>query len=153
MILHVLFDGPPGAEAGRFIEVETPDGHSVKAGEWIDKGDGKWALELDVLAPEERDMDDFSTSSGVALRDGRPFIAIHWQGAQGQVSPDTMREVAAQCFQVAEAAELDAALFNFLTKATGVDVNLAARMLGDLRIFRGEQPDRPGPDTPEASTE
>lgn len=46
--VDVLFDGPPSHQPGRFIEVETLDGRSVRAGDWIDRGDGYWALRLDV---------------------------------------------------------------------------------------------------------
>lgn len=37
--LHIIFDGPPGPEAGRFVEVETADGQSIRAGEWRQIGD------------------------------------------------------------------------------------------------------------------
>jgi len=42
--LHIIFDGPPGPEAGRFVEVETSDGRSVNAGEWNHREDGYWEL-------------------------------------------------------------------------------------------------------------
>lgn len=35
--LHVIFDGPPGPEAGRFVEVETADGRSVAVGRWEER--------------------------------------------------------------------------------------------------------------------
>ena len=44
--LHIIFDGPPGPEAGRFVEVETPDGYSVNAGEWHERTDGFWELRI-----------------------------------------------------------------------------------------------------------
>lgn len=44
--IDVVFDGPPGAEAGRFVEVEDPSGRSINAGEWIDRGNGLWALRI-----------------------------------------------------------------------------------------------------------
>lgn len=44
--LHILFDGPPGPEAGRFVEVETPDGRSVNAGTWHERPDGYWELRI-----------------------------------------------------------------------------------------------------------
>lgn len=50
--LHIIFDGPPGPEAGRFVEVETRFGHSVNVGEWKQRGKF-WVL---VLTP-----DDFPT--------------------------------------------------------------------------------------------
>ena len=52
MIVHVVFDGPPGPVAGRFIEVETPDGKGLSVGRWIERDDGYWALEIDVIPKE-----------------------------------------------------------------------------------------------------
>ncbi len=40
---HIIFDGPPGPQAGRFVEVETPDGRGIKIGEWVQRDDGFWA--------------------------------------------------------------------------------------------------------------
>ena len=42
--VSVIFDGPPGPVCGRFVEVETDDGHNVNIGEWVDRADGLWAL-------------------------------------------------------------------------------------------------------------
>jgi hypothetical protein len=44
--IDIVFDGPPGPEAGRFVEVEDCFGKSVKAGEWVERPDGNWALRL-----------------------------------------------------------------------------------------------------------
>jgi hypothetical protein len=44
--LDIVFDGPPGPESGRFVEVETIEGRSVRVGEWIDRGNGLWALRI-----------------------------------------------------------------------------------------------------------
>ena len=44
--LRVVFDGSPGAVSGRFVEVETPDGASVNAGEWHERDDGLWELRI-----------------------------------------------------------------------------------------------------------
>lgn len=46
--IHIVFDGPPGPEAGRFIETETPDGKGIGIGEWLVREDGNWALEIEV---------------------------------------------------------------------------------------------------------
>ena len=51
--INVIFDGPPGPESGRFIEVETDDGHSINAGEWTRRLDGLWALRITCL-PNDR---------------------------------------------------------------------------------------------------
>lgn len=42
----VVFDGPPGPESGRFVEVEDDSGKSVRLGEWHQRGDGYWVLRL-----------------------------------------------------------------------------------------------------------
>jgi len=41
--VYLVFDGPPGPDCG-FVEVETPDGRSVRVGEWRERPDGLWAL-------------------------------------------------------------------------------------------------------------
>ena len=44
--LHIVFDGPPSHEAGRFVECETPDGRGLNAGEWHERDDGLWELRI-----------------------------------------------------------------------------------------------------------
>jgi hypothetical protein len=41
---NVVFDGPPGPEAPRFVEVEDERGKSMNFGEWVQRPDGYWAL-------------------------------------------------------------------------------------------------------------
>ena len=48
--VHIVFDGPPGPTAGRFVEVETPDGRSISFGEWHERKDGLWELRIPVAA-------------------------------------------------------------------------------------------------------
>lgn len=43
--LDIVFDGPPGPESGRFVEVEI-EGKGVRLGEWVEREDGLWALRL-----------------------------------------------------------------------------------------------------------
>ena len=47
--INVIFDGPPGPEGPRFIEVETDGGRSIRAGEWQERPDGSWALRIAAL--------------------------------------------------------------------------------------------------------
>lgn len=47
--INIIFDGPPSHESGRFVEVETDDGKSINAGEWIERSDGLWALRITKL--------------------------------------------------------------------------------------------------------
>jgi len=44
--IDVVFDGPPGPESGRFVELEDDHGRSIDLGEWIQRPDGFWALRL-----------------------------------------------------------------------------------------------------------
>ena len=46
--IDIVFDGPPGHESGRFIEVENSKGSSIKFGEWIRRRDGYWVIRLRV---------------------------------------------------------------------------------------------------------
>jgi hypothetical protein len=47
--INIIFDGPPGPEAGRFVEVETDNGESLNAGEWEQRRDGLWSLRITEL--------------------------------------------------------------------------------------------------------
>ena len=56
MAIRIIFDGPPGPDAGQFVEVETDTGESISIGEWIDRKDGYWALRIAKLpAPPEQE--------------------------------------------------------------------------------------------------
>jgi len=45
--IHIVFDGPPSHESGRFVEVEDVSGKSIRAGRWEQRGD-YWHLILDA---------------------------------------------------------------------------------------------------------
>lgn len=48
MKLQIRFDGPPGPESGRFIEVEeVSTGRGINAGEWVKDGHD-WLLVIDT---------------------------------------------------------------------------------------------------------
>lgn len=67
--VDIVFDGPPGPESGRFVECEDPQGRGMRAGEWIDRGNGLWALRI-PLFPAQADAQ--------RLREAlRPFAATH----------------------------------------------------------------------------
>jgi hypothetical protein len=46
--IDVLFDRHPATPSGecRFIEVENNKGESIRAGEWVEREDGMWALRI-----------------------------------------------------------------------------------------------------------
>lgn len=48
--IDIVFDGPPSHKPGRFVEVEDETGASIGVGEWIERGDGLWALRFTVEA-------------------------------------------------------------------------------------------------------
>ena len=50
--IDIVFDGPPGPVAGRFVEVEDDSGASIGVGEWIERDDGYWALRI----PDHREV-------------------------------------------------------------------------------------------------
>ena len=50
-ILDIVFDGPPGPKSGRFVETEDEHGHGVNCGDWIDRGNGLWALRIQARFP------------------------------------------------------------------------------------------------------
>lgn len=49
--IDIVLDGPPGPEAGRFVEVEDEKGRSVNFGEWVKRPDGYWALRIATPMP------------------------------------------------------------------------------------------------------
>ena len=53
--LAIRFDGPPGPESCRFVELEV-DGQSVGMGSWEDQGDGTWLLVLGPLYSSAPDL-------------------------------------------------------------------------------------------------
>jgi len=44
--IHIVFDGPPSHESGRFVEVEDTQGRSISVGEWHERSDGLWELRI-----------------------------------------------------------------------------------------------------------
>jgi hypothetical protein len=44
----VVFDGPPGPDPRRFVEVEDESGRSVEVVKWIERPDGYWTLRIPI---------------------------------------------------------------------------------------------------------
>lgn len=44
--VDIVFDGPPGPESGRFVEVEDASGKSINFGQWVKREDGYWVLRI-----------------------------------------------------------------------------------------------------------
>jgi hypothetical protein len=60
--IDIVFDGPPSHESGRFVEVESPAGKSIRFGEWVQREDGYWVLRFTVPASWAKDATADSTA-------------------------------------------------------------------------------------------
>ena len=76
--IRILFDGPPGPESGRFIEVENKKGESISIGEWVQEGD-MWYLEFPDIRNEYETL-KAATERFVAYMD-------EWYSIRGKVEP------------------------------------------------------------------
>ena len=76
--IDVLFDGPPGPIAGRFVEVENAEGKSIAAGEWLARGDGLWALRIGVNA------DPKLIATATELVGALIHIQEYWNGSENE---------------------------------------------------------------------
>ena len=81
--VHVVFDGPPGHDAGRFVECETPDGRSFNAGEWHERSDGFWELRIKCAPPSSdvaelvEALDKAAMFVGWASLDSQVLAGVH----------------------------------------------------------------------------
>lgn len=62
-VFCVVFDGPPNHDSGRFVEVETANGNSIKYGQWEQSIDGYWRLwfGMDHYFVHKKNDDDTDT--------------------------------------------------------------------------------------------
>lgn len=70
--VYVVFDGPPSHESGRFVEVETEDGHGRGVGEWEEHptAPGLWRLgPLYAAPPAAATQEPDAVLTLVAIRD------------------------------------------------------------------------------------
>ncbi len=61
--IDIVFDGPPGNEAGRFVEVEDSEGRGIRIGEWYCRDDGFWVLRIFDLDFEKEDEGQFGVGA------------------------------------------------------------------------------------------
>ena len=47
--IRIVFDGPPAAVSGRFVEVEDAEGRSISRGKWHERPDGMWELRINAI--------------------------------------------------------------------------------------------------------
>ena len=63
--VDIVFDGPPGPEAPRFIEVEGVNGESTQFGEWHQRNDGYWVLRVFHEPAKLNDLRDMVHSHAI----------------------------------------------------------------------------------------
>ena len=69
--IDIVFDGPPGPEAGRFVEVEDAAGKSMRFGTWVHRPDGFWVLRIST-APV---LDELKALLRITEHDGSQWIS------------------------------------------------------------------------------
>ena len=75
MSVDIVFDGPPGPESGRFVEVENQHGRSVNVGERVHRPDGFWALRI-----SPSDITSLASDpTKMAINNTAPDLAIELQ--------------------------------------------------------------------------
>lgn len=90
--LRFVFDGPPGPECGRFVECETPDGRSVNAGTWHDRGDGYWELRVSrPSTPDTTSVEDMreacaKVAESMVHQDNRYPWQVGWTNAANEIA-------------------------------------------------------------------
>lgn len=66
--IDIVFDGPPSHECGRFVEVEDPTGRSISVGQWIDRGNGIWALRIQRHATSKTAIDRLLANASMCVK-------------------------------------------------------------------------------------
>lgn len=79
--IDIVFDGPPGPEAGRFVEVESPPGTSIKLGEWIDDGEF-WRLRFMVPTQVDRQKITIAAKNPRVIDNDRDEITVTLNGKE-----------------------------------------------------------------------
>ena len=70
--IHILFDGPPASESGRFVEVENSKGESISVGRWEERDNSYWAL----VIPAPRVLDREAVLLALSRADGQFWESI-----------------------------------------------------------------------------
>ena len=77
-------------------------------------------------------------SSTVSHRDLRPVVDVRVGSFSFQISPDEARKIGRDFYEVAGGAEMDAICYQYFTGQVGLDQNVVAGFLADLRKWRDE---------------
>jgi hypothetical protein len=78
--IDIVFDGPPGPESGRLVEVESPPGKSISFGQWVQREDGYWVLRFvqseKPAIPEGWKLVPVEPTTAMMLRGTGAFLSI-----------------------------------------------------------------------------
>ena len=75
----------------------------------------------------------------VAFRNRQPYVVLTWGEKRAQLTVDEARAHALRVLEVAEGAEGDSFLVNWLEQKVGAEPAASAEMLKDLRRYREER--------------
>lgn len=103
--INVIFDGPPGPEGGRFVEVEDEHGRSIRVGEWEadprPEHEGLWRLRIPATALRAAllEVDDFTGAWYLRVLDenvyrttGADDVNIDWTEDGRLVGVEVLRD-------------------------------------------------------------
>lgn len=88
--IDIVFDGPPGHEAGRFVEVENAAGASINFGEWVERADGYWVLRIPAPGMTVAEMVaavDACREALFAKGYEKPYVKIEYMAAPHRGGP------------------------------------------------------------------
>lgn len=76
--IRIVFDGPPGPQSGRFIEVEDMKGKSFNAGEWRQISEDLWALEIPDFRQLQSENDALRERLARLVEAAERFEQVGW---------------------------------------------------------------------------
>ena len=80
----------------------------------------------------------FWCTSILGYNTGKPLVQFSYPGGDVMMSPLEARNLALNLLQCADAAQSDMAIFGMLTESVGLDVNIAGRLIKELRGRRAK---------------
>lgn len=81
--IDIVFDGEPGHEGPRFIEVEAPDGSSLSLGEWVQRDDGYWVIRINPAVDLPTCDCLRNMAGGIFMADKECFYHRNWRPRTG----------------------------------------------------------------------
>ena len=93
---------------------------------------------------EPEPLETFWAESIYGAMTDQPLVKLGWAGETAHtMSPDQARAIAASIYEAAEAADVDAFLFQFARSTIGTSTSGAVKLLREFREWRKRKPERP----------